>query len=254
MMSADLIATVPEFSPTFLSKINNSPSFFNSLQSPKFFSQLYSQQELSQDVVDEFGAMINNAFINPAANSKNTMFFPSNLTERKDSFSSQMSVADSNTTAASLDADLEQDLQELKNMPVPEPLAAQRQYIQLDEPPKEKRRRRRLDKMTREEAEREKLARLERSRQSARDCRKRKKNYINTLEEKIRMYEAREAKNNVVVNKLTSTVSQLQAEMLALQQSVAKQEQQQMQQQQQQMQQQMSFADVVPDISSQLSM
>jgi len=49
------------------------------------------------------------------------------------------------------------------------------------------------DKMTPEEVEVEKVDRLEKNRQSARDCRRRKKGYIQSLEERLRAYEEREA-------------------------------------------------------------
>lgn len=49
------------------------------------------------------------------------------------------------------------------------------------------------EKMTPAEVEVEKVDRLEKNRQSARDCRRRKKGYIQSLEERLRAYEEREA-------------------------------------------------------------
>ena len=68
----------------------------------------------------------------------------------------------------------------------------------VDEPagkPLKKRRGRRskFEGMTPEQIELEKAARLEKNRQSARDCRRRKKGYINDLERQIKEFEERQA-------------------------------------------------------------
>lgn len=72
------------------------------------------------------------------------------------------------------------------------------------------------EKMTEEEIETEKLDRLEKNRQSARDCRRRKKSYINSLEERLTAYEEREACAQSEILQLRNLSEKLLAELKEL--------------------------------------
>ena len=66
------------------------------------------------------------------------------------------------------------------------------------------------------------VARLERNRQTARDCRRRKKMYIQGLEHRVRDYEAREVESKRVIKDLRATNASLCQDLIALRKTMAK--------------------------------